>query len=44
YENENMNQQAYSQSIIQSVAFHPNAQVAMISELDKTICLFQIMT
>ncbi|KAF0508255.1 WD40 repeat-like protein [Gigaspora margarita] len=37
-----VNQQAYSQSIIQSVAFHSNAQVAMTAGLDKTICLFQI--
>ncbi|KAF0552261.1 WD40 repeat-like protein [Gigaspora margarita] len=37
-----VNQQAYSQSVIQSVAFHPNAQVAMSVGLDKIICLFQI--
>ncbi|CAG8508245.1 38170_t:CDS:2 [Gigaspora margarita] len=32
----------YSQSVIQNVAFHPNAQVAMTAGLDKTIRLFQI--
>ncbi|CAG8446673.1 5690_t:CDS:2 [Cetraspora pellucida] len=37
-----VNQQAYSQSVIQSIAFHPNAQVAMTAGLDKTIRLFQI--
>ncbi|CAG8822715.1 11595_t:CDS:2, partial [Racocetra persica] len=36
------NQQAYSQSVIQSIAFHPNAQIAMTAGLDKTIRLFQI--
>ncbi|CAG8609221.1 11833_t:CDS:2, partial [Racocetra fulgida] len=36
------NQQTYSQSVIQSIAFHPNAQVAMTAGLDKTIRLFQI--
>ncbi|CAG8713375.1 27003_t:CDS:10, partial [Gigaspora margarita] len=37
-----VNQQTYSQSVIQSVAFHPNAQVTMTTGLDKTIRLFQI--
>ncbi|CAG8474312.1 12784_t:CDS:2 [Dentiscutata erythropus] len=37
-----VNQQAYSQSVIQSIAFHPNAQVAMTAGLDKTIRLFQV--
>ncbi|CAG8817572.1 26552_t:CDS:2, partial [Gigaspora margarita] len=37
-----VNQQAYSQSAIHSVAFHPNAQVARSVGLDKIIRLFQI--
>ncbi|KAG9295388.1 hypothetical protein G9A89_013417 [Geosiphon pyriformis] len=36
------NQKAYSQSVIQSISFHPNAQVLMTAGLDKTLRLFQI--
>ncbi|CAG8536954.1 4997_t:CDS:2, partial [Scutellospora calospora] len=38
----NVNQQAYSQSVIKSIAFHPNAQIAMTAGLDKTMRLFQV--
>ncbi|ORX63246.1 WD40 repeat-like protein [Basidiobolus meristosporus CBS 931.73] len=38
----NANQKGYSQSVIQSVEFHPNAQVLLTAGFDKTLRLFQI--
>ncbi|CAG8595892.1 13673_t:CDS:2 [Ambispora leptoticha] len=36
------NQQAYSQCVVQSVNFHPNAQILMTAGFDMTLRLFQI--
>ncbi|CAG8493090.1 10057_t:CDS:2 [Paraglomus occultum] len=36
------NQMGYSQSVVQSLCFHPDARVLMVAGLDKTLRLFQI--